>query len=164
MYGIEVYLSQVYNISQVGFEIPGMVNLNPRWFMLPLLFFVDRLSLTNVAGVREYLEINNSMQISHGKVGQCGEVCDVRGCIVCTLYLMYVSVGNFRKSVVTFKLPMGKLVGVVKRVDVRGCMVCTIYAMYVSVGNCKKSVVTCKLPMGTLVGVVKHVDVRECKV
>ena len=76
---------------------------------------------------------------------------DVRGCIVCTMYVVYVSVGNFKQTVVLYKLPMGKLVGVVKHVDVRGCIVCTMYVMYVSVGNFKKSVVSCKLFMGKLV-------------
>ena len=63
---------------------------------------------------------------------------DVRGCIVCTMYAMYLSVGNFKKSVVTCKLHMGKLVGVVKHVDVRGCIV---FTMYVSLGNFKHSLV-----------------------
>ena len=50
-------------------------------------------------------------------------------------YVAYVSVGNFKKSVVPYKLLMGKLVYVVKRVDVGGCRVCTMYIMYVRVGN-----------------------------
>ena len=66
---------------------------------------------------------------------------DVRGCMVCTLYVMYVSVGNLEQSVVTCKLPMGNLVGVVKHVDVRGCIVCSLYVMYVSVGNLQRSVI-----------------------
>ena len=37
-----------------------------------------------------------------------------------SMYDVYVSVGNFKKSIVPYKLPMGKLVGVVKHVDVRG--------------------------------------------
>ena len=37
----------------------------------------------------------------------------VRECIVCKMYVMHVSVGNFKQSVVTCKLSMGKLVGVV---------------------------------------------------
>ena len=35
---------------------------------------------------------------------------DVRGCIVCTMYVVYVSVGNCKQSVVPCKLFMGKLV------------------------------------------------------
>ena len=49
---------------------------------------------------------------------------NVRGCIVCTLYVMYVSVGNSQESVIPYELPMGKLVSVVKCVDVRECVVC----------------------------------------
>ena len=60
---------------------------------------------------------------------------DVRGCIACTLYVMYVGVDNLQKSVIPYELPMGELVGVVERVDVRGCIVCTLHVMYVSVGN-----------------------------
>ena len=71
--------------------------------------------------------------------------------IVGSVYVVYVSVSNFKESAVTCKLPMGKLVGVVKHVDVRECMVCTMYVMYVSMGNFKESVVTCKLFMGKLV-------------
>ena len=48
---------------------------------------------------------------------------DVRECILCTLYVLYVSVGNSQKSVIPYELPMGKLVGVVKLVDVRGYIV-----------------------------------------
>ena len=32
---------------------------------------------------------------------------DVRGCIVCTLYVMYVSVSNSQESVIPYELPMG---------------------------------------------------------
>ena len=49
--------------------------------------------------------------------------------------VMYVSVGNSQESVITYILPMGKLVGVVKCVDVRECVVCMLYVMYVSVGH-----------------------------
>ena len=87
-----------------------------------------------------------------GKLAGVVKHVDVRGWMVYTIYAMYVSVGNFKKSVVTCKLPMGKLVGVVKHVDVHGCIVCTMYVVYVSAGNFKESVVTCKLPMEKLVG------------
>ena len=70
---------------------------------------------------------------------------------MCTMYVVYVSVGNFKKSTVPYKLPMGKMVGVVKHVDVRGCIVCTMYVVYVSVGSFKKSVFSCKLFMRKLV-------------
>ena len=60
---------------------------------------------------------------------------DVRGYTVCTLYVMYVSVGNLQKSVVPCTLSMGKLVGVMHRDDVRRCIVCTLYVMYVSMGK-----------------------------
>ena len=44
---------------------------------------------------------------------------DIRGGIVCTLYVMYISVGNSQEGVISYELPIGKLAGVVKRVDVR---------------------------------------------
>ena len=67
------------------------------------------------------------------------------------MYVVYVSVGNFKQSVVTCKLPVEKLVGGVKHVDVHRFIVCTMYVMYMSVGNFKKSVVPCRLFMGNLV-------------
>ena len=45
---------------------------------------------------------------------------DVRGYIVCKMYVMYVSVRNLQKSVVPFKLSMGRLVSVVKHIYVYG--------------------------------------------
>ena len=74
---------------------------------------------------------------------------------------MYVSVGNLQESMIPYKLPMGKLVSVVKRVDVSECVVCRLSVMYVSVGNSQESVILYELPMGKLVGAVKRVDVRE---
>ena len=44
---------------------------------------------------------------------------DGRGCIACTLYANYVGVDNLQKSVIPYKLPMGKLAGVVKCVGSR---------------------------------------------
>ena len=52
---------------------------------------------------------------------------------------MYVSVGNLQESVIPYKLPMGKLVSVVKRVNVRECVVSTLHVMYVSVGSSKEA-------------------------
>ena len=75
------------------------------------------------------------------------EPIDVRECIVCTMYVMYVSVGNSQESLILYELPMGKLVSVVKRFDVRGCIVCTLYVMYVSVSNSQERVITYELPM-----------------
>ena len=60
---------------------------------------------------------------------------DVRGFIVFTFYVMYVSVGSSQESVIPYELLMGKLVSMVKRADVRGCIVCTLYIMYVSMGS-----------------------------
>ena len=48
------------------------------------------------------------------------EPIDVRECIVCTLYSMYVDQCG---------------------VDVRGCIVFTFYVMYVSVGSSQESVI-----------------------
>ena len=76
-------------------------------------------------------------------------------CIVCTVYVMYVSLGNSQERVILYELSMEKLVGAVKRVDVRECVDCTFYVMYVSVGNWKESMIPYKLPMGKLVSVVK---------
>ena len=58
---------------------------------------------------------------------------DAREYKVCTLYVMYVSVGNLQKSVVPCKLSMGKFFGVVSHDDIRGYIVCTLHVMYVSV-------------------------------
>ena len=63
------------------------------------------------------------------------EPIDVRECIVCTMYVMNVSVCNSHESVILYELFMGKLVSVVKRFDVRGCIVCTLFVMYVSMGS-----------------------------
>ena len=73
---------------------------------------------------------------------------------------MYVSVGNSQEKVIPYKLPMGKLVSVVKHVGVRECIVCRLYVMYV--GNSQESAVSCELPMRELVGVWNRVDVRGC--
>ena len=54
---------------------------------------------------------------------------DVRRCMVSTLYAMYVSMVNLRKSVIRCKFSMGRLVGVVSYDGVRGCIVCTLYVM-----------------------------------
>ena len=54
-----------------------------------------------------------------GKLAGVVKHVDVRECIVCTMYVVYVSMGNFKESVVIYRLPMGKFVGVVKHVDVR---------------------------------------------
>ena len=51
---------------------------------------------------------------------------DVHGGIVRTLYVMYMSVSNSQEGVISYELPMGKLVSVVKRVDVSECVVCTL--------------------------------------
>ena len=74
----------------------------------------------------------------------------------------WAALGNVRKSTIPCKLPMGKLVSVLKRVAVRGCIACTLYVMYVGVDNLQKIVIPYELPMGKLVGVVKCVDDREC--
>ena len=78
-------------------------------------------------------------ELPMGKLAGVVKRVDVRECIVCTLYVMYVSIGNSQESVIPYELPMGKLVGVVKRVDVRGCIVCTSYVMYV--GNSQESLI-----------------------
>ena len=52
---------------------------------------------------------------------------DVRGCIIFTLYVMYGSVGNSQESVIPYKFPMGKLVGMAKHVDVRRYILCACY-------------------------------------
>ena len=44
---------------------------------------------------------------------------DVRGCMLYTLYVMYVGVHNLQKSVIPYELPMGKLAGVVQCVGSR---------------------------------------------
>ena len=44
---------------------------------------------------------------------------DVRGCMLCTLYVMYVGVDNMQNSVIPYELPMGKLADVVKCVGSR---------------------------------------------
>ena len=63
-----------------------------------------------------------------GKLVGVVKCVDVRECILCTLYAMYVSVGNSQKSVIPYGLPMGKLVSVEKCVDVRECVACTLYS------------------------------------
>ena len=74
----------------------------------------------------------------------------------------WAALRNVRKSTIPCKLPMGKLVSVLKRVAVRGCIACTLYVMYVAVGNSQESVLQEELLMRKLVGAVKRVDVREC--
>ena len=74
-------------------------------------------------------------KFSIGKLVSVVSHVDVRGSIVCTLCVMYVSMGNLRKSVVLCKLSVGKLVDVMQRYDVRRCIVWTLYVMYVSMGN-----------------------------
>ena len=75
---------------------------------------------------------------------------------------MYVSVGNLQESVIPYKLPMGKLVSVVKRVNVRECVVSTLHVMYVVVRNSQESVIPYEFPIGELISVVSRVDVRGC--
>ena len=41
-----------------------------------------------------------------GKLAGVGKCVDVHGCIVCTLYVMYVSVSNSQERVITCKLSM----------------------------------------------------------
>ena len=74
-------------------------------------------------------------ELPMGKLVSVLEHFDVRVCIVCRLYVMYVSVGNSQESVIPYELPMEKLVSVMKRLNVGVCTVCTLYVMYVSVGN-----------------------------
>ena len=66
-------------------------------------------------------------ELPKGKLVSVVKHVHVRGCIVCTMYVMYVSVSNCKQSVVPCKLPMEKFVGVVKHVDARECIVCTMY-------------------------------------
>ena len=54
---------------------------------------------------------------------------DARDFIVRTVCVMYVSVGNIKKSVVPDKISIQKLVGVIIHDDIRRCVFCTLYAM-----------------------------------
>ena len=90
------------------------------------VIFSYHLSLANTVGVRNVWKFKLVSAVSH---------IDVRGHIVCALYVMNVSVRNLQKSVIPCKLSMGKLVGMMSHVDARKYIVCTLHAMYVSVGN-----------------------------
>ena len=64
-----------------------------------------------------------------GKLVSVVKHVDARECIVRTVCVMYVSVENFKKSVVPNKISIGKLVGVIIHDDIRRCVFCTLYAM-----------------------------------
>ena len=54
---------------------------------------------------------------------------DAREFIAHTMCVMYVSVGNMKKSVVPNKISIPKLVGVIIHDAIRRCVFCTLYAM-----------------------------------
>ena len=54
-----------------------------------------------------------------GKLVSVMKRVDVHGCIMCTLYVMYVDMASSQESVILYELPMGKLTSVTKHVDVR---------------------------------------------
>ena len=45
-------------------------------------------------------------ELSMGRLTGVVKRVDVRGCIICTLHVMYVSVSNSQERVITYEFPM----------------------------------------------------------
>ena len=76
--------------------------LGHRYYSLSTVFLRPMWSV--LGNIRKFII---PCKLHMGKLVAVLKRVDVRGCIACTLYDMYVSVGNSQESVISYELPMG---------------------------------------------------------